>query len=183
MPAIHRDFNHPCLPEFIYWDTSYISGLYLAFLPNYKRYNSLCQSFANRVFSLDVIPVTSDWGLNEAVHLIIQNRLYKETDNYNLKHNASLSVSQFKLRNPQVIREFLDDINSMRGMIEAVCEILPTDSTVASLAFNIINNYYLRPTDAYHIAVAQSYGIASFAAIDRDFLRVDGIEVFTCLSP
>ncbi len=183
MPATHRDFSYPHLPDFIYWDTSYIGGLYLTFLPNYQSYNNRCRSFANRIFASEVIPVTSDWALNESVHLLIQNRLRQETDNYNQQHKTRYSVERFRQRNPTIIGRFLSDINNIRQTIEAVCEVFYPDPNVTNLAFDIINNHYLRPTDAYHIATAQSYGITAFAAIDRDFLKVDGIEVFTCLSP
>ena len=33
------------------------------------------------------------------------------------------------------------------------------------------------------IATAQAYNITDFVSIDRDFLRVDGITVYTCLPP
>ncbi len=184
MPARHRDFGYPNLPDFIYWDTSYISALYLTFLPSYRIYNRQCLAFARRIVTSDVISVTSDWCLNESVHLVIQNRLQRETNAYNAQHHANLSTEQLlKQQNPSIIKNFLSEINNVRQTIENVCEIFLPEVHVTDLAFDIINNYYLRPTDAYHIATAQSYGITSFAAIDRDFLRVDGIEVFTCLPP
>lgn len=181
MPARHRDFGYTGLPDFIYWDTSFIGGLYLNFLPTYRRHNHQCLAFVNRIFASDVISVTSDWCLNESVHLVIQNRLQRETNAYNAQHHSNLSTEQFKQQNPSIIKDFLSEINNVRQTIENVCEILLPEVHVTDRAFDIINNYYIRPTDAYHIATAQSYGITSFAAIDRDFLRVDGIEVFTCL--
>jgi predicted nucleic acid-binding protein len=54
---------------------------------------------------------------------------------------------------------------------------------LTEVAFRLIRNFHLRPTDAYHIATAQAYDITNFVSIDRDFLRVDGITVYTCLSP
>jgi predicted nucleic acid-binding protein len=114
---------------------------------------------------------------------VIQNRLQRETNTYNAQHHTNLSAEQFRQQNPSIIKNFLSEINNVRRKIETVCEILLPETSVTNLAFDIINKYYLRPTDAYHIAVAKSYGITSFAAIDRDFLRVDGIEVFTCLPP
>ena len=43
-------------------------------------------------------------------------------------------------------------------------------------------NYALLPTDAYHIAIALDAGVNAFATVDADFLNVDGIIVYTCLS-
>ncbi|MBM3238319.1 type II toxin-antitoxin system VapC family toxin [Candidatus Poribacteria bacterium] len=34
---------------------------------------------------------------------------------------------------------------------------------------------------AFHIATALAHGVTTFATLDEDFLRVDGITVYTCL--
>ncbi|MBM3238321.1 PIN domain-containing protein [Candidatus Poribacteria bacterium] len=35
--------------------------------------------------------------------------------------------------------------------------------------------------DAFHIATALSRGVTTFATLDENFLKVDGITVYTCL--
>jgi predicted nucleic acid-binding protein len=42
-----------------------------------------------------------------------------------------------------------------------------------------MHRYSLLPTDAYHIATALGHGVHAFASLDEDFLRVDGIIVYT----
>jgi predicted nucleic acid-binding protein len=42
-----------------------------------------------------------------------------------------------------------------------------------------MHQYSLLPTDAYHVATALDHGINAFASLDDDFLRVDGIIVYT----
>jgi predicted nucleic acid-binding protein len=37
------------------------------------------------------------------------------------------------------------------------------------------------PTDAYHIAIALEAGVNAFVTLDMDFLRVDGLVVYTCV--
>jgi predicted nucleic acid-binding protein len=49
-------------------------------------------------------------------------------------------------------------------------------------AESILSNYSILPTDAFHIATALSHGVAAFATLDEDFLKVDGITVYTCLT-
>jgi predicted nucleic acid-binding protein len=44
-----------------------------------------------------------------------------------------------------------------------------------------MQSYSILPTDAFHIATALSHGVTTFATLDEDFLRVDGITVYTCL--
>jgi predicted nucleic acid-binding protein len=45
-----------------------------------------------------------------------------------------------------------------------------------------MRHYPLLPTDAYHIATALESGVAAFATMDTDFIQVDGIIVYTCIS-
>ena len=45
-----------------------------------------------------------------------------------------------------------------------------------------MRRYPLLPTDAYHIATALESDVAAFATLDTDFLQVDGIIVYTCIS-
>ncbi len=43
---------------------------------------------------------------------------------------------------------------------------------------HMMERYRLLPTDACHIAVAQSHGINAFATLDPDFSAVNGIVLF-----
>ncbi len=52
---------------------------------------------------------------------------------------------------------------------------------VRERAFALMETYGLLPTDAYHIAIGLESGVTAFASLDIDFLRVDGIIVYTCL--
>jgi predicted nucleic acid-binding protein len=41
-----------------------------------------------------------------------------------------------------------------------------------------MERFNLLPTDAFHIAIAQSFGIKAIFSLDPDFIRVDGIIVY-----
>ena len=45
-------------------------------------------------------------------------------------------------------------------------------------AFWLMERFNLLPTDAFHIAIAQSFGIKAIVSLDPDFIRVDGIIVY-----
>lgn len=45
-------------------------------------------------------------------------------------------------------------------------------------AFWLMERFNLLPTDAFHIAIAQSFGIKAIVSLDPDFIRVDGIVVY-----
>ena len=42
----------------------------------------------------------------------------------------------------------------------------------------LMERFNLLPTDAFHIAIAQSFGIKAIVSLDPDFTRVDGIIVY-----
>jgi predicted nucleic acid-binding protein len=64
---------------------------------------------------------------------------------------------------------------------------MPADRrTFADPALQLMRDFALLPTDAYHIAttliaIALDAGVTCFATLDRDFLAVDGITVYTCV--
>jgi predicted nucleic acid-binding protein len=41
-----------------------------------------------------------------------------------------------------------------------------------------MERFNLLPTDAFHIAIAQSFGIKAIVSLDPDFTRVGGIIVY-----
>jgi predicted nucleic acid-binding protein len=50
---------------------------------------------------------------------------------------------------------------------------LPLDltATVEDRAYDLMRDYALLPTDAYHVAIALDAGVTAFATPDADFLR------------
>jgi len=59
---------------------------------------------------------------------------------------------------------------------------LPISDAVMTRAFQLMEDFHLLPTDAFHIATALEANVTDFVTLDRDFLAVDGIIVYTCLS-
>jgi predicted nucleic acid-binding protein len=185
MPAIHRTFNHPDLAGLLYCDTSYLTGVYLPSSRTYQLFHAECDAFQRCIFNeLDALCVTSDWALNEVAYLIQQEQLARDCQQFNALHGTVLTPEEFRRQNPAVLAHSWDEIVRIRADIEDDCEIVAIPNTgLTEAAFNLIHDFHLRPTDAYHIATAQAYDITAFVSIDRDFLRVDGITVYTCLSP
>jgi len=183
MAAIHRMFNHPDLAGWLYCDTSYLAGMYLPASRTYQRFHPECAIFQRRLYAAtDALCVTSDWALNEVIYLIQQEQLARDCQQFNVLHGTYLNPEEFRRRNPAVLAHSWDEIVQIRAHINRACEIVAIPNTgLTDTALDLIRDFHLRPTDAYHIATAQAYGITNFVSIDRDFLRVDGITVYTCL--
>jgi predicted nucleic acid-binding protein len=185
MPATHRTFQEPELSGFFYLETSFIGGLYLPFSHTYRRFHHECVQFLQRLsLHPDVLCVTSGWTLNEAAHLLQQRQLLLDCQAYNIQHGTSLTPEELRQQNPAILAHSYNELMRIRAHIERGCEIMAIPNTgLTDAAFNLIRDFHLRPTDAYHIATARAYDITNFVSIDRDFLRVDGITVYTCLLP
>ena len=185
MAAIHRMFNYPDLVGLLYCDTSYLVGMYLPDSRTYQRFHPECAAFQQRIYAEpDVLCVTSDWALNEVIYLIQREQLAHDCQQFNALHGTRLNPEEFRRRNPAVLAHSYQEIVRIRADIEIGCLMIAIpDTNLANAALDLIRDFYLHPTDAYHIATAQAYDITNFVSIDRDFLRVDGITVYTCLSP
>jgi predicted nucleic acid-binding protein len=194
MAAIHRTFNHPDLTGLFYCDTSYLAGMYSPASRTYQRFHPECEAFQQRLYAApDVLSVTSDWALNEVFHLIQQEQLARDCKQFNALHGTALTPETFRRQNPTVLAHSWNEIVRIRSHIERGCELVAIPNTrLTAVALNLIHDFHLRPTDAYHIATAavhevtaerseQAYNIMNFVSLDRDFLRVDGITVYTCL--
>ncbi len=72
-------------------------------------------------------------------------------------------------------------VEANRVELNRLTILLPITPAVQARAFALMRQHALLPTDAYHIAVALEAGVHAFATLDEDFLRVDGIIVYTCL--
>jgi predicted nucleic acid-binding protein len=176
-------FDHPDLADTFYCDTSYLAGMYLPASQTYQRFHPECAAFQQRLYATpDVLCVTSDWALNEVIHLIQQEQLARDCQQFNALHGTRLNPEGFRRQNPAVLANSWNEIVRVLAHIERGCEIVAIPNTsLTDAALEVIRDFHLRPTDAYHIATALMYDITNFVSIDRDFLRVDGITVYTCL--
>jgi hypothetical protein len=66
--------------------------------------------------------------------------------------------------------------NSLRAVAPTAWQTFA--SSTFDDAFWLMERFNLLPTDAFHIAIAQSFGIKAIVSLDPDFIRVDGIIVY-----
>jgi len=74
----------------------------------------------------------------------------------------------------------MPQVNANRTELDRLTLQLPLPETVKVRAFQLMQSHALLPTDAYHLATALEAGVNAFVSLDEDFLRVDGIIVYTC---
>jgi len=122
-----------------------------------------------------VLSVVSDFVYNEVAFVMIKRALVMEG------LRLGLSWLAVKERYPDFIKGVMPEVHSTRAELDDLTLKLGIGDAVTSSAFELMERSGLLPTDAYHIALALDSEVTSFATLDKDFLRVDGIEVYTCL--
>jgi len=162
------------LPEIIYWDTSFVHVCLIG--EPTEPYYTECQNFQARLKSEGVLSVVSDFVYDETAFIWVKRELVKAGQSLGL-HWLDVKDEQ-----PNLIGQAMRDFKVKKADLEALTLKLPIVDEVTNLAFDLMERFDLLPTDAYHIATALSSEVTAFVTIDEDFLRVDGIEVYTALT-
>lgn len=161
------------LPEIIYWDTSFVHVCLIG--ESTEPYYTECQNFQARLKSEGVLSVVSDFVYDETAFIWVKRELVKAGQ------PLRLHWLDMKDKQPNLIGQAMRDFREKKADLEALTLKLPITDKVTILAFDLMEQFDLLPTDAYHIATALSSEVTAFVTIDEDFLRVDGIEVYTTL--
>jgi predicted nucleic acid-binding protein len=121
------------------------------------------------------LSVVSDFAYDELAFFLIRRHLAEEGKKVGLRW-----ADTFKAQ-PDLLQIALPDVTLAVVDLDAATIQLPVPLTVRARAFQLIKDFNLLPTDAYHIAIALEAGVNAFVTLDMDFLRVDGIIVYTCV--
>jgi len=159
------------LKPIIYWDASYA----IACLVDTEQYHSECVAFRKRLQKVGVLSVVSDFVYDELSFFLVRQALAKEG------RKTGQHWIDVKKSKPDFITEIMPSVLEKTSELNDMTLWLPTSENVKEKAFQLMTDYSLLPTDAFHIAAAKQEGVLSFATLDSDFLRVDDIIVYTCL--
>ena len=172
MPAERRNFNYRLSP-IIYWYATFS----IAFTDKTHGAHDDCRAFALRLEAEGSLSVASDFTYNELAFFAIRRRLAAEGRRHGL-HWAELYKAQ-----PDALQLAVPDIDAAIAALDAATLHLATPTSVRDSALKLIMDFNLLPTDAYHVAVALEADVNTFVTLDEDFLRVDGIIVYTTNPP
>lgn len=171
MSAEQRSFHDP-LESLIYWDATFTISAGV----DTELFHTECDTFRQRLEAESVLSVVSDFLYNELAFFIIKNALYSEGQ------RAQKTWWQIYEAHPELVTAIMPEVNRKKAEVEVATLQLSITDAVKTRAFYIMEEYGLLPTDAYHIATGLESGVDAFATLDQDFLRVDGIIVYTCLN-
>ena len=165
--AERRNF-HNALEPIIYLNSSFV----IAHCDRSDPFHLECRDFFDRFQAEGVICVVSDFVYNEVAFYILRQALMREARRIGQRWEDILRVA------PHVFQEAMNRVETVRADLERRTIALPITENVRDLAFTLMRQYNLLPTDAYHVAVALDAGVSTFVSLDEDFLAVDGITVY-----
>lgn len=170
MPAIRRSFTDS-LEAIIYLDATFA----IAGLESTEPYHAECMAFRKRMEKVSALCVVSDFVYNELAFQRIKIPLVAEA------RRTGRSWLEVKRSQPHLVAFAMSDVDAKMSELNQFALKLSIADAVTASAFQLMRDYNLLPTDAYHIATALESGVNTFATLDRDFFLVDGIICYTCL--
>ncbi|MBM3238451.1 PIN domain-containing protein [Candidatus Poribacteria bacterium] len=170
MATEKRNF-HEALEPVLYWDATFA----IARLVDAERYHSECLAFEGRLQAGSILSVVSEFVHNELAFFLVKTAL---TEKGRTTGEHWLDVKRNRLN---VIPAAVPEVEAKQMELDRMTLKLPFSETITEQTRQLMRCYSLLPTDAYHIAIALSAGVNAFVCLDEDFLRVDGIIVYTCL--
>jgi len=165
--AERRNF-HDALEPIVYLNSSFV----IAHCDRGDPFNLECHDFFDRLQAEGVICIVSDFVYNEVAFYILRQALMREARRTGQRWEDVLRVA------PHVFQEAMNRVEIVRADLEQRTLALPVTETARDLAFTLMRQYNLLPTDAYHVAVALDAGVSAFVSLDEDLLAVDGIVVY-----
>ena len=171
MSVSKKSFTDDVMESIIYWDASYA----ISCLVETEQYYDECVAFQKRLKAEGILSVSSDFVYDELSFFLIRQALTKEGRRTG-QHWLDVKKSQ-----PDFISKIMPNVEVKTDELNDMTLWLPTSEQVKGKAFQLLSDFSLLPTDAFHIATALEHGVNSFVTLDDDFLSVDGIVVYTCL--
>lgn len=170
MPADRRTFAD-ALESVIYVDATFA----IAFLEQTDTYHAECQAFQQRLIVEGTVAAASELVHDEYAFHVLKATLVAEGK------KRGMHWLDVKRTQPAIMTAVISSLETKMTQLDDFTISLPLTSTVRVRALQLMRDFALLPTDAYHIATALDAGVTCFATLDRDFLAVDGITVYTCL--
>ncbi len=192
MSAKRLDFNAP-LPEFaIYLDSSFILNFITSIQNRQGDFQAKCEKFFKRLEQATesgLCLVTSDFAIDEVCYQIIkfelENRLLSIDPTGGKYHNNPFDYYKTYPGSIQItipkIERFYAVIETTPIMVISYRDLKDIEVELCLQVKDFIKTYNVFPADAYHVVIGKSAGVNDFVALDRDWFRVDNINLYTCL--
>ncbi|RLF47183.1 MAG: hypothetical protein DRN29_03185 [Thermoplasmata archaeon] len=161
------------LNEFVGDERIYIdAGIFLEVLREGES-GEECKEFLRKVEHGQVKGVISPLVIDEVVFNLMMDILRPLSRSYREVLLRLKDEPELLDRTIPRLMEFMVILEGMEGL-----EMVPCDEVLCLGIFHIIAEHRLLPRDSLHYGIMKLDGIHHIATIDRDFTRIEGIEVW-----
>lgn len=193
LSARRHSFEDPVNPSLLYCDTSFILNVITHIRNTREQFKDHCSNFLRRLqdgMSDGLLLMTSDFAVDETLYKIVENDLGGLLPcPHPTRHRIMLkNLADLRKAKPESVAHSFGKIDSFCEFLEDVPIIVLAPNDITHLeddiyleATRLIKTYHLWPADAFHIATGLAAGADCFVAVDSDWLRVDEIDLYTCL--
>lgn len=153
MSAIKRTFSDPLEP-IIYWDTSFA----LAALVTSEQWHAECHAFRLRLEATGTLSVVSEFVYDEVAFVRLRDLLAVES----IAHGIGWQT--LRRADHTVYQSLMPRANALWNDLQVSTVDLSISPAIRVRAFQLMNDFNLLPTDAYHIAAGLEAGVTAFAS-------------------
>lgn len=148
------------------------SNIFIYLATEHPKYVDFCEAALSEIENGKKIGFTTPIVLNETVHKLM---LLELSEKKKIPPKDAVLIAK---KDPAAVRgivktwETLNNILAIKNL-----RILGTDIFTLVKGAELSKKYGLLISDAMHVATMQQYGIDKVLTCDRDFERVDGLEI------
>ncbi|MCK4636878.1 MAG: PIN domain-containing protein [Methanomicrobia archaeon] len=148
------------------------ANIFIYYVTEHPQFVDSCEDLIQRMEKRKIIGITSIFVLNEVLHKMMILEVCK-------KYNKTMGQAiGYLKRSPEAISR----LSSSKSNIEEIMnigglQIVEVPSHLFEKAVEISWKYGLLTTDAFHVATMKQYGIKNIATFDKDFERVEFVNV------
>ncbi len=203
MGAIIRQFKNGIEHDMLFLDTSFLMHSICPAKgtpqPRISESKKFWTKLGNRIAAEKLLCYVSDLVLDEFLFHIVVSHYERELSNYPQEKatyeakypNRTFGWYQLYADHPELLGDCLPELDRFYSniILLGILLIQPFDlpryviPPLTISAKEIMVDFCLLPTDAFHIATAKALGVEAIVALDEHFHNVDGIVVYTCLHP
>ena len=191
MGATVRQFKDGIKHDMLFLDTSFLVDSICPRKGTPRSRISECGKFwkklGNRIAAKKLLCYVSDLVLDEFYFYVVLSHYERELPKYPLLsdwHELYRDHPELLPNSLPQLDQFYSTVILLGILLTQPCDmpryVIPP---LVISAKQIMVDFYMLPTDAFHIATAKALGIEAIVALDEHFHEVDGIVIYTCLPP
>lgn len=148
------------------------SNIFIYLTTEHPKYVNFCEAALSQIENGKKIGFTTTIVLNEVTHKLMLLELSEK------KRISPKDAVLLAKKDPAAVSSLVKTWETLNNILAIKnLKVLGTDVVTLIKGAELSKKYGLLISDAMHVATMQQYGIKKIVTCDRDFERVDGLEI------